>query len=84
MATVSLRKAGGSVMVTVPPVYLKQHGLEAGSKVEIQIKGDKMTITPGRNKVTLTDILAAAPAVKDARKLRAEGWDEMPSVGREG
>ena len=81
MATASLRKAGGSVMVTVPPLYLKQHGLTVGSTVELEVKGDKLTITPGKKKLMLADILAAAP--KDSRKLREEGWDEMPSVGNE-
>ena len=81
MATASLRKAGGSVMVTVPPLYLKQHGLTVGSTVELEVKGDKLTITPGKKKLMLADILAAAP--KDSRKLRAEGWDELPPAGNE-
>lgn len=81
MSTASLRKAGGSVMVTVPPLYLKQHGLTVGSVVELEIKGDKLTITPGRKKVTMGDILAAAP--RNAKKLRAEGWDELPPAGNE-
>ncbi|MDE2150644.1 MAG: AbrB/MazE/SpoVT family DNA-binding domain-containing protein [Gammaproteobacteria bacterium] len=79
MAT--LRKAGGSVMVTVPPFYLKQHGLTAGSVVNVEIKGDELAITPGKAKLTLADILAAAP--RNARRLRAPGWDEMPPAGNE-
>jgi len=81
MAIASLRKAGGSVMVTVPPTYLKQHGLTVGSTVEVEVKGNKLTITPGKKKLMLADILAAAP--KDSRKLRVEGWDEMPPAGNE-
>jgi antitoxin ChpS len=81
MATASLRKAGGSVMVTVPPLYLKQHGLTVGSTVEVEVRGDKLTITPGRKKLMMADILAATP--KNSRKLRAESWDEMPAAGNE-
>jgi antitoxin ChpS len=79
MAT--LRKAGGSVMVTVPPAYLKKHHLTAGSVVEVEIKGDELRMRPGARKLTLSDILEAAP--KNARKLRARGWDEMGTVGNE-
>ena len=77
----SLRKAGGSVMVTVPPAYLKQHGLGVGSVVEIAMRGDKLTITPAKSRVSLADILRAAP--KDARTLRADGWDQLPPSGNE-
>jgi antitoxin component of MazEF toxin-antitoxin module len=69
MANVPLRKSGGSVTVTVPPLYLKQTGLTAGSVVSLDVKGDKLTITPARRKVTLADIIEAAP--KDASKMRA-------------
>ena len=44
MAT--LRKAGGSVMVTVPPVLLKKHGLGAGSVVRVEVEGDELRVRP--------------------------------------
>jgi antitoxin component of MazEF toxin-antitoxin module len=81
MATTPLRKAGGSVTVTIPPAYLKGTGLSAGSVVNVEVKGDKLTITPARKRVSLSDILAAAP--KNAGKLRAPGWDEMRPAGKE-
>jgi antitoxin component of MazEF toxin-antitoxin module len=81
MATTSLRRAGGSVTVVVPPAYLKQTGLTVGSAVELSVAGDRLMIRPAGRKLTLRDILAAAP--KDARKQRVAGWDEMADVGRE-
>lgn len=81
MASAPLRKSGGSVTVTVPPLYLKETGLTVGSVVTLVVKGDKLMISPARKKVTLADIIAAAP--KNASKLRARGWDEMPPAGRE-
>jgi antitoxin ChpS len=77
----TLRKAGGSVMVTVPPVFLKKHGLGAGSAVSVEIKGDELRVRPAAKKVTLTEILRQAP--KNARGLRAAGWDELDPVGNE-
>lgn len=81
MSSAALRKAGGSVMVTVPPAYLKQHGLSAGSVVELKVSGRQLVVTPGKKKLTLGDILAAVP--KNARRQRAAGWDELPAVGNE-
>ena len=68
-------------MVTIPPDFLKRTGLTAGSAVEVNANGDKLVITPVKARVTLSDILEAAP--EDAHELRAEGWDEMPSAGNE-
>ena len=81
MPTAPLRKAGGSVTVTLPPAYLKEAGLSAGSVVNLEVKGDKLLITPAQKRVTLGDIIAAAP--KGAAKMRAEGWDEMAPAGKE-
>jgi antitoxin component of MazEF toxin-antitoxin module len=79
--TTSLRRAGGSVTVVVPPTYLKETGLTVGSTVELSVTGDRLTIRPAGRKLTLKDILDATPA--DARNQRAPGWDEMTPVGRE-
>lgn len=81
MSSAALRKAGGSVMVTLPPAYLKQHGLTAGSVVELKVSGRQLVVTPGAKKLTLADILSAAP--RNARRLRAPDWDEMPAAGNE-
>ncbi len=81
MATSPLRKAGGSVTVTLPPTYLRETGLAAGSAVNLEVKGDKLTISPARKRVSLSDIIASVP--KSAAKLRAPGWDEMKPVGNE-
>lgn len=81
MSTSSLRKAGGSVMVTVPPAYLKQHGLAAGDLVKVEVRGDKLTVMPAKTRIRLADILKAAP--RNAAALRADGWDEMPPAGNE-
>lgn len=81
MSNAALRKAGGSVMVTLPPTYLKQHGLTAGSVVDLKVSGRQLVVTPGKKKITLADILAAAP--RNARTQRAECWDELSPAGNE-
>jgi antitoxin component of MazEF toxin-antitoxin module len=81
MRRYSLRKAGGSVMVAIPPAFLKATGRTVGSAVDVRVQGDKLVISPAKSKVTLTDILKAAP--KDVRQWRADGWDEMLAAGDE-
>lgn len=81
MSTAPLRKAGGSVTVTIPPAYLRDAGLGAGSVVCLEIVGDKLTISPAQRRVSLQDIVASAP--QDAKSLRSPGWDVMKPVGNE-
>lgn len=81
MANAALRKAGGSVTVTIPPTYLKEAGLTAGSIVNLEVSGEKLMISPARKRVSLADIIAEAP--KDAARIRAPGWDGMRPAGKE-
>lgn len=81
MSTVPLRRAGGSVTVTIPPLYLKQTGLAAGQIVDIEIKGSVLTIKPAaRKRLSLAEIIKGTP--KSVARARAEGWDELPPSGK--
>lgn len=76
----TLRKAGGSLVMTVPKVFVEQNGLAEGSQVELQLQGKKMTVeAPVRPRYKLTDLMAEMSEGLP----RAEGWEEMPSVGLE-
>ncbi|MEO6065767.1 MAG: AbrB/MazE/SpoVT family DNA-binding domain-containing protein [Lysobacterales bacterium] len=81
MSNAPLRKSGGSVTVTLPPAYLRDTGLAVGSVVKLDVKGEKLTITPARKRVTLAEIIASAP--KDAPMLRVPDWDKMQPAGNE-
>jgi len=76
----SLRRAGGSLVMTVPKAFIDQNGLGEGSQVELHLRGRKMTVeAPARPRYRLSDLMAEMP-----RGLpRVEGWDEMPPVGLE-
>lgn len=76
----TLRKAGGSLMVTVPKAFIDQNGLGEGSQVELHLQGKRMTVeAPTRPRYKLADLMA-----KMLEGLpRVDGWDEMPSVGLE-
>jgi antitoxin ChpS len=76
----TLRKAGGSLVMTVPKVFIDQNGLGEGSQVELHLLGNKMTVeAPTRPRYKLADLMAEMPEGLP----RVEGWDEMPSVGLE-
>lgn len=77
----TLRKAGGSLVMTVPKAFIEQNGLVEGSQVELTLVGKKMTVeAPTHPRYKLADLLAEMPKGLP----RVEGWDEMPAVGREG
>lgn len=44
MHTTTLRKVGGSVMLSVPPALLEQMHLQAGSSVTISLEGGKLVV----------------------------------------
>jgi antitoxin ChpS len=76
----TLRKAGGSLVMTVPKAFIDQNSLVEGSQVELHLQGRKMTIeAPTRPHYKLTNLMAEMPEGLP----RIEGWDEMPSVGLE-
>jgi len=76
----TLRKAGGSLVMTVPKAFVEQNNLGEGSKVELLLQGGTMTVqAPPRPRYKLADLLAEMPEGLP----RVEGWEEMPSVGLE-
>ena len=76
----TLRRAGGSLVMTMPKAFLAQNGLDEGSQVELQLLGNKMTVeAPARPRYKLADLMAEMPEGLP----RVEGWDDMPSVGLE-
>jgi len=76
----TLRKAGGSLVMTVPKVFVEQNGLGEGSQVELHLHGKKMTVeAPIRPHYKLADLMAEMSEGLP----RVEGWEEMPSVGLE-
>ena len=79
MFTSSLRRSGGSLIMTIPQAYVEQNMLKAGSVVAVEIAGAELRLKPTRKRKTLSELLAATPEGPH----RIEGWDAMPPVGRE-
>ena len=76
----TLRKAGGSLVMTVPKAFIDQNGLTEGSQVVLHLSDKKMTVeAPLRPRYKLSDLMSEMPEGLP----RVSGWDEMPSVGLE-
>lgn len=79
MLTASLRRSGGSLIVTIPQSYIEQNQLEAGALLAVEIRGPELRLKPARPRRRLAELLAATPKGLQ----RVTGWDELPAVGNE-
>lgn len=76
----TLRKAGGSLVMTVPRAFIEQNRLSEGSQVELHILGKQLIVEAlTRPRYKLEELLAEMP---DGFP-RVQGWDELPTVGLE-
>lgn len=77
----TLRRAGGSLVMTVPKAFIEQNQLQDGSQVELSLEGSRMTIeAPTKRRYKLEDLLAEMP---EGKLPKVEGWDNTPAVGLE-
>ncbi|MGB2833748.1 MAG: AbrB/MazE/SpoVT family DNA-binding domain-containing protein [Methylotenera sp.] len=78
----SLRRAGGSLVMTVPKAFIEQNNLHEGSKVNLHLAGEHLTITApshGRKQYRIADLMAEM-----AYDLpRVSGWDYLQAAGQE-
>ena len=83
MNTTSLRKVGGSVMLTVPPAFLDQLQLQVGAIVGVTVNNGCLVVEPkSKPHYTLAELLAASdysqPQLAEERE-----WIDAPAVGGE-
>jgi antitoxin ChpS len=80
----SLRKVGGSVMLTIPRAVLDQLELEAGARVELAVSDGRLVVEPARKpKYTLAELLAASDYANVGRTDEDKAWIDAPATGRE-
>lgn len=76
----SLRRSGGSLVMTIPKAFIEQNHLNDGSSVELVLSGNKLTIEAKQKpKYQLADLMAEMPS--DLPML--EGWDNSQAIGLE-
>ena len=79
MLNASLRRSGGSLIITIPAVWAEQNGLDAGSSVAVELSGTELTLRALRKRPSLETLMAQTP--RGAQ--RVENWDTMAPAGRE-
>ena len=78
----TLRKVGGSVMMTVSPAVLEQLSLTAGSAVNVELQEGAIIVKPARKRYTAKELLEGyEPEVHRTEEDRI--WLDSPPVGRE-
>ena len=81
MHTITIRKSGGSLIMTIPQAYTEQNQIEAGEEMSVEIVGDTLSIKPAKNKkkYSLDQLLAETPEGQH----RLDEWLDMKPVGTE-
>ncbi|MBN8727866.1 MAG: AbrB/MazE/SpoVT family DNA-binding domain-containing protein [Xanthomonadales bacterium] len=75
----TLRKSGGSIILSIPKSIAQTLSVQAGSVVELTVEGRTLSVTPVRR--SLADRLAMSPG-SPAAWHRDESLEDQP-VGRE-
>jgi antitoxin component of MazEF toxin-antitoxin module len=75
----TLRRTGGSITLSIPKAVAKALAVDAGSVVELEVRGRTLSVTPARR--GLSERLAASPKTP-GQWARDPSLDDTP-VGRE-
>lgn len=78
--TATLRRSGGSVILSIPKVIADSLSVDAGSVVELSMQGRTLSVTPARP--SLSERLATSPKSPAAWQ-RDDEWLEDAAQGRE-
>lgn len=79
----NLRKVGGSVMLAVSPVFLKELKIACGSTVDVALRDGQLIVRPiAKRKYELADLLAQCdPKAKMPSEDRQ--WSDSAPIGNE-
>jgi antitoxin ChpS len=78
--TATLRRSGGSVILSIPKAIVDSLAVGAGSVVELSLNGRSLSVTPARR--TFAGRLAQSPK-SPASWPRDDAWLEDVPAGRE-
>ena len=83
MHTTSLRKAGGSVMLAVPPALLDLLKIGIGAKVDIDVENGRLVVEPQVRPICTLDELLAQCDHNDIPSDEDRAWIDANPVGKE-
>jgi antitoxin ChpS len=83
MHSTNLRKVGGSIMLTVPPVLLNLLQLKEGATVHVGVEDGRLVVEPKRRLRYTVDELLAQCDYSEPQTPEEREWVDAPAVGRE-
>jgi antitoxin ChpS len=84
MSSVTLRKWGGAVAVSLPKKVLALLELDAGSQVEVKAEQGKIVLSPARPKFSLAQLLREQARYERKRARPSErAWVDSAPRGKE-
>ena len=78
--TATLRQSGGSIILAIPKAIARSMDVEAGSVVDLSVRGRQLAVTPTRQ--GLAERLARSPKTPAAWQ-RDSAWLDDAPIGRE-
>jgi antitoxin ChpS len=82
--TTNLRKVGGSVMLSIPPVILEMLDLQIGETVSVHVNSGCLIIEPRkRPHYSLSELLAASDYATTQQPSSEREWVDAQAVGKE-
>lgn len=76
----TIQKWGNSAAVRLPVSLLAHANVGIGGHLDVQqMDGGKLVVSAAKPRYTLAELIAESPETLPM----VEGWDDMPSVGRE-
>jgi antitoxin ChpS len=83
MYTTNLRKVGGSIMLVVPPAFIEQLDMQAGTAVGVAVADGRLVVSPKpQPHYTLKKLLAMSDYTHSRTKEDRE-WANNRAVGGE-
>lgn len=82
MTQATLRRSGGSLIMTIPSIFAEQNHLSAGDNVVLDINGPSMTVRVEKRRERKRYDLKELVANTDPVFLKPV-WDDVLPVGRE-
>ena len=83
MYSVTLRKLGGSVILTLPKAWLKQAGLDAGSDVALHIVDNKLMVEAVSRTVYALEDLVEEYRIDQCSNEGDNSWLNDDTMGEE-
>ena len=80
---ITVRKSGGSTIISLPKVILETLHFQVGSVMQLSLENNKIVLTPMNDTLSLEDLLQACPKEKFALTNEDLTWVRTKTKGKE-